>query len=219
MPRTNHGSRALAVAFGTVFACADGQTDTTPAETTGSTVPSTTATAETAGTGTDVSTGSTSMDTTPGTDTLRPWYGVWYGLDSQIVVNQPEWWGDGGDSLGFTLFELRADGATMWVKDCFFGNSQYDYTLLGDDDAVVLEPIGGAQEFLPYGELERLYLDPGDCSVLGVRALWASGKESEFFSWADGLKRGELCLECAPTQGTQGTVTDCGTPVPWECPG
>lgn len=220
-PWTNYGSRALALALGAAFACAGDQNATTPAETTSSTDAGTTTTSAASQSGSDVSTGTTGTGTTIGMEDLIPSYGIWYALDPLFTVNQPEWWGSGGDALGFMLFELREDGATLWVQDCLFGNSQYEYmTSVDDHGVVVLEPVGEPYNFLPHGEVERLYPEPGsDCSVLSVRAVWKSGTEDDFSWWSEGLKRGELCLECAPTQGTQGTVTDCGTPVPWECPG
>lgn len=194
----DHASLLLVLGLG----CAG----TTPVEATSHVGPGTTST-EATGTG-----------TTGGEDPLAPWHGRWYALDPLFTLNEPMWWGSGGDSLGFALFELHANSATIKLESCLFGFRQFEYTTAVDQNGVlVLEPVGGEHKFMPHGDIERLYIDPGaDCGALVVREVRKGGEQIDLF-WPS-LTRGELCLEeCAMGQGWQGLISDCGTPVPWEC--
>ena len=201
---TDHGSLLLVLGLGASVGCAG----TTP-------VAGITAASET---NPGTSMGTSGTETTSEENPLAPWYGPWYAVDPLTSINEPMWWGSGGDALAFELFELRADSATITVENCLFGFRQFEYiTAVDDDGVVVLEPVGGTHEYPPYGNTERLYIEPGaDCSSLMVREVRKSGEEFNLF-WPS-LARGELCVEeCARGQGWQGLLSDCGTPVPWEC--
>jgi len=217
---TDHRPLLLVLGLGVSVGCADDGAGTTPVETTSETEPGTTATAETTSLGS--TTGTTGKGTTEEEDRLTPWYGKWYVLDSLFTVNEPEWWGSGGDGLAFASFELNADSATIRLENCIWGLRQFEYvTAMSEDGVVVLEPVGGEHEYPYPGQTERVYIEPGaDCSALVVREVRKGGDEHDFFAASGGpLLRGELCLEkCAEEQGLQGLISDCGTPVPWECP-
>lgn len=195
--------------------CGDDRTGAPPVEATSGTDTQTSAEVE-AGSLTE------SAGTTGGEDALAPWYGPWYSLHPSFTLNMADYWGDGGNSLAVTHFELRADGATITSESCLWGwFLRFEYTSsVGDDGVTVLEPVEGVHAFKPHGEIERLYLRPGaDCTSLTVVEVLTDGEELDLFSSTGlPLARGELCLEkCAEEQGDWGILTDCGTPVPWAC--
>lgn len=205
---------ARTLSIGGFVGCADDSSGTTSTESTSATEAQTT---EVAGTGASTgTTGSTDEDA------LAPWYGSWYAVDPLFVLNIPEYWGNGGESLAITTFELSANSATIYNKSCLWGWSlRFDYTtVMGENGVVDLEPVGGVHEFKPHGEISRIYLRPGsDCSSLTVVEVNPEGEEFDLFARSGApLARGKLCLEkCAMAQGDYGIITDCGTPVPWDC--
>lgn len=207
----------LTLSIAGALACSNDRPGTSPDETSSGTGTQTTAAVE-SGSGTSTSAPDTSGDEDP----LTPWYGTWYALHPLISVNAPEYWGNGGDALAVTHFELRRDGATIVEESCLWDSfRKFEYELIVAEDGVaMLQPVGGVHEFEPHGEIARLYIHPGlDCGSLTVREVDKEGEELDLFGSAGApLVRGKLCLEkCAEKQGDWGIITDCGTPVPWPC--
>lgn len=209
---------ALTLVIRGLVGCSDDSANTTSTESTGATDAQITTEVD-SGTGEYTET----TGSTEGEDVLIPWYDSWYAdYKLNFSINEPEYWGDGGDSLAVTLLELRAGSATIFNDSCLWGWSlRFDYTTgVGSDGMVELRPVGGVHEFKPHGEITRLYLRPGaDCNSLVVVEVDPKGNETDLFGSAGTpLARGKLCLEkCAMTQGDYGIITDCGTPVPWDC--